>query len=102
MATTTASYKDTHLPIEARVDALMGEMTLEEKIAQMGSNWVYELLQDGNFSPEKGGKLLKNGVGHITRVGGASNVTPQQSADLANAIQKYLIENTRLGIPAVV
>jgi beta-glucosidase len=77
-------------------------MTLDEKIAQLGSYWVYEILNGTMFAPDKAQKLLSNGTGHITRMGGASNVRPTESAALANSIQKFLIENTRLGIPAII
>lgn len=88
--------------IEERVSALLQAMTLDEKIAQLGSHWVYQLLDDQTYSPEKAAALLSNGVGHITRLGGASNLHPKDAAALANQIQKYLLENTRLGIPAVI
>lgn len=88
--------------VEDRVTYLLTHMTLDEKIAQMGSYWVYEILDGITFSPQKAQKLLYRGVGHITRMGGASNIRPGQSAVLANTIQKFLIENTRLGIPAVI
>lgn len=97
-----AIYQDASRSVEDRVNALLQEMTLEEKVAQLGSVWVYELLDGVTFAPERAEPFLRRGIGHITRLGGASNVTPQQSAILANTIQRYLIENTRLGIPAVV
>ena len=46
-------------------------MTIEEKVSQLGSMPVLELLEDGKFSAEKAGKLLKNGIGLITRVAGS-------------------------------
>ncbi len=95
-------YQDVARSTAERVDDLLSQMTLDEKIAQLGSYWVYEILDGLEFSPEKAGKLLARGVGQITRKGGASNVRPSESARLANSIQRYLIENTRLGIPAVV
>jgi len=95
-------HMDATLSTEARVNALMGEMTLNEKIAQLGSFWIYEVLEGMSFSPTKAGKLFGNGVGQITRMGGASNVKPTESVVLANSIQKFLIDNTRLGIPAVI
>ena len=96
MTTTTPSHMDSALPIDQRVDALVAEMTLEEKIAQLGSHWVYELLTGMKYAPEKAQALLHNGIGQITRLGGASNLRPAEVAALANPIQKYLIENTRL------
>jgi beta-glucosidase len=97
-----AIYRDAKRPVEERVNDLLQQMTLEEKVAQMGSVWVYELLDGHQFQPEKAQRFLSQGIGHITRIGGASNVTPRQSAALANTIQRYLLDTTRLGIPAVV
>jgi beta-glucosidase len=80
----------------------MSRMTLMEKVAQLGSCWVYEVLAGTTFSQDKAQKLLKNGIGQITRLGGASNVKPAEAAALANTIQKFLIETTCQKIPAVI
>jgi beta-glucosidase len=77
-------------------------MTLEEKIAQVGSYWIYQLLDGTTFSIEKTNALLRYGIGHVTRLGGASNLPPAEFAALGNTIQKFLAENTRLGIPAII
>src|SRR6266545_6054624 len=77
-------------------------MTLDEKIAQLGSAWVYELIDDDGFAPAKARALMQHGIGQITRIGGATSVRPTDSARLANAIQIFLREETRLGIPAMV
>lgn len=98
----SASWLDTTHSIDERVALLLEQMTLDEKIAQLGSYWIYQLLDNQAFSPEKAAALLGVGVGHITRLGGASNVRPQEAAALANQIQQHLVENTRLGIPAVI
>lgn len=95
-------YKDPSQSIDKRVDDLLAHMTLEEKCAQLGSYWVFELLEDFTFSETKAKNLLKHGVGQITRVGGATTLYPNEAAEMSNTIQKYLIENTRLGIPAMV
>jgi beta-glucosidase len=63
---------------------------------------VYELLEDLSFSEAKAGALLSQGIGQITRIGGASSLEPAAGARLANTIQAFLIEHTRLGIPAIV
>ena len=102
MSINRALYMDASRSTDERVDDLVQQMTLAEKIAQLGSYWVYELLDDFQFSEAKAALRLRDGLGQVTRLGGASNVTPPQSARLANTIQRYLLDNTRLGIPAVV
>ena len=95
-------YKDANLPIVERVEDLLNRMTLAEKVAQLSSAWVFE-LQDGlAFSPSKAAQRLASGIGQITRVGGGSILSPVDSARLANTIQNYLLEHTRLGVPAIV
>jgi beta-glucosidase len=97
-----ATYQDASQPIAGRVADLLGRMTLDEKLAQLGSAWVFELLIDMTFDEAKADSLMANGLGHITRVAGASSLTPREGAALANRIQRYLREQTRLGIPAIV
>ncbi|MFC2085760.1 glycoside hydrolase family 3 N-terminal domain-containing protein [Bacteroidota bacterium] len=94
-------YKDPSLPISVRVEALLAQMTLDEKLAQIGSVWIYQLLENMEFSSTKAEALLSHGLGQITRAGGASNLLPEETADVNNAIQKFLMEETRLGIPAM-
>ena len=98
----TMIYQDASRSIETRVADLLSRMTLDEKIAQLGSAWVFELLTDLKFDAGKAHRLMSHGIGHITRVAGASSLTPVEGAKLANTIQRYLLENTRLGIPAMV
>jgi len=77
-------------------------MTLEEKLAQLSGVWVFELLESAAFSEEKAKSLIGHGIGQITRLAGATNLEPAASAELANSIQAFLVEHTRLGIPAIV
>ena len=95
-------YLDATYSVEQRVDDLLSRMTLEEKIAQLGSVWTRDLLADGKLSSEKAGQLLKNGIGQITRIAGATSLPPNEVAELANEIQRFLVEKTRLGIPAII
>ena len=97
-----APYLDHARPVEERVSDLLSRMTLEEKLAQLGGIWVFELLDGMTFSEEKAEPLLGNGIGQITRLGGATSLEPAASAHLANRIQAFLVERTRLGIPAMV
>jgi beta-glucosidase len=81
-------YRDPKQSIEARADDLLSRMTLEEKVAQLGSAWVYELLTGGVWDKDKVGQTLNLGIGQISRVGGASSLRPLDSARLANRIQR--------------
>ncbi len=95
-------YSDVTQPIDNRVNNLLELMTIEEKIAQLGSIWVFQVLDNMTFSESKAEKLFTHGLGQVTRIGGASSLDPTSGAELANAIQKHLVEHTRLGIPAMV
>lgn len=94
-------YLDHSKPIGKRVKDLLARMNLEEKVAQLGSVWAFRLLEASNFSPEKASEYLKHGIGHITRIAGEGNLLPAEVARVNNAVQKYLIEQTRLRIPAI-
>ncbi len=87
--------------IKQRVDTLLSQMTLDEKLAQLGSYWMYELQKDGLLDPPKIKQKLTHGIGQITRVAGASTLDPVAAARAGNQIQKFLSDNTRLGIPAI-
>jgi beta-glucosidase len=78
-------------------------MTLDEKIMQLGSVWVYEILDAGQqLAPDKAHTLIGHGLGQITRLAGATTLGPLETARLGNTIQRFLVEETRLGIPAMV
>lgn len=88
--------------LQKRVEEILSKMTLEEKIAQLGSIQSGRLVEDGRFSKEKAKELLKNGIGQITRVAGYAERNPEESVEIINEIQRFLKEETRLGIPAII
>lgn len=88
--------------IQRKVEELLSKMTLEEKIAQLGSIPSGKLVENGKFSKEKAKELLKDGIGQITRVAGYAERDPVESVEIINEIQKFLKEETRLGIPAII
>ncbi len=102
-------YRDPKLPVEQRVADLLSRMTLEEKVAQMEGAWENRQFfsdsktlfvdQDGNFIPENATALLKNGLGEISRP--SEKRGPRQMAIYTNTVQKWVKENTRLGIPVL-
>jgi beta-xylosidase len=102
MTTVDARYRDASLPFDARVADLLARMTLEEKIAQLGSLWSFELFRsETQIDPERMGERLADGIGQISRVAGATNLGPAAAAEAGNVIQRFLVEETRLGIPAL-
>jgi len=102
MTAAEAPYRKASRPIDERVSDLLGRMTLEEKLAQLGSFWSHEILTHEAFDLAKAEPRIGNGVGQITRLAGATNLAQRAVAELANEIQRFLVEKTRLGIPAVV
>ncbi len=87
--------------IPERVAALLAQMTITEKIAQLGSCWMYEIQTDGVLDAPKIAARLSNGIGQVTRPAGASIFSPPETAKAVNQLQSFLIHNTRLGIPAI-
>ena len=104
----TPAYKNSSLPPARRVKDLLSRMTLEEKAAQMLCIWQKKpetlVDADGNFDLAKAKKSFKDrrGLGQVGRpsdAGGGLNA--RRMADLTNAIQKFFLENSRLGIPVM-
>jgi beta-glucosidase len=98
----TTPYRDPGLDLETRVEDLLGRMDLDEKLAQLGCVWSTTLVENEAFSPAKARERLGHGTGHVTRIGASTGLRPRASAAFANAIQRYLRDETRLGIPAIV
>jgi beta-glucosidase len=102
-------YRDAKLPVEQRVTDLLSRMTLEEKIAQLQGAWENKQFfsdpqalfvdEKGNFIPDRAAVLMKNGLGEISRP--SENRDPRAMADYTNTVQKWMRENTRLGIPVL-
>lgn len=110
----TVIYKDASRPVEERVADLLSRMTLEEKFAQMHGYWLVldengEHRERSDMSDEFAGvseqtslaERLKLGVGQITRPLGTHIVAADSGVRAANRLQKMLMEETRLGIPAL-
>ena len=95
-------YRDPTRSLEERLDDLLARMTPAEKAAQLGSAWVFQLADGPALHEDRASLLLGNGLGQVTRVSGASSLGLEEAAQLANAIQRFLVERTRLGIPAIV
>jgi beta-glucosidase len=101
-------YQDASVPVATRVADLLSRMTLEEKAAQMMCVWneKAKTLVDaaGNFDPEKAAASFRDGhglgqVGRPSDAGGGKNA--RAMAELTNAIQRFFVEHSRLGIPVI-
>jgi beta-glucosidase len=97
-----APYRNAGLPIEDRVEDLLGRMNLDEKLAQIGSVWLTDLVKGDRFDEDFVAAQLEHGIGHVTRVGGSTGLRPEASARLMNAIQRVAVTRTRLGVPVMV
>lgn len=97
-----APYRDPSRPVAERVADLLARMTLDEKLAQLGSAWPWELADGLAFSPAKAAVVLRHGLGQLSRAGGGTFFLPAESVHATNAVQALLVEGTRLGIPALV
>jgi beta-glucosidase len=95
-------YKIASLPIEVRVDDLISRMTLDEKLAQLGCVWITDIMDQDGFSCDIAKSICPHGVGEITRISGSTALLPRESARIMNHVQKYMVEDTRLGIPVLV
>lgn len=102
------AYRNPKLTVERRVKDLLSRMTLKEKVAQMLCIWQRKsstlVDEQGRFDPQKAKTHFQDrlGLGQVGRpsdAGGGRNA--REMAELTNAIQKFFLENTRLGIPVV-
>jgi len=95
-------YRNPALPVAERVADLLARMTLEEKVAQLGAIWLNDVLDERGFVPAKAQPVLLNGIGQVVRPAGGNALRPAQVAEANAQTQAYLLEHTRLGIPAMV
>jgi len=97
------NYKDKSNSIEARVADLLSRMNLEEKVGQTMCLYAKKgnfTDKAGNYDKEKAQKLFRTGAGRIAEVGFVED-SAKKMAELTNSIQKYYLEETRLGIPVI-
>jgi len=108
------SYEDPALPIDPRIEDLLARMTLEEKTVQLATLYGYSrVLPDELPTPAWKDAIWKDGIGNIDEhlngvYGGRAGLKVPEShltyphsahADAINTVQRWFVEQTRLGIP---
>jgi beta-xylosidase len=86
---------------DRRVAELLSRMTLEEKVAQLTSLIPTTLYGPDGIRPEVAATKMAHGVGYFQPHSGGFPRTAADLARLNNEAQRYLVEHTRLGIPAI-
>ena len=102
MTTAAPPYRDAGLSTSARVSDLVARMTRDEKIAQLSAVWAFEVVGERGADLDRLRVLAGNGLGEVTRLAGSTNLRAPEVARAANTIQQFLVEETRLGIPAII
>ncbi len=105
------AWQDPARPVAERVADLLARMTLEEKLAQLGSVWLSGAAADGDgVAPLQGEftadmpplrELIRHGLGHLTRVFGTRPLQPAEGIGELTRLQAEVISNNRFGIPAI-
>src|SRR5215216_6570824 len=107
--TTAPLWQDPAQPIGKRVDALIAELTIEEKVAQLFGVWVGASASGGDVAPHQHDMddaidldaLLPTGLGQLTRPFGSAPVNAGLGALSLMRTQARIVAESRLGIPAL-
>jgi beta-xylosidase len=107
---TDAPWRDRSLDAGTRASALIAELTLEEKIAQLYGIWIGASDDGADVAPhqhEMSGavdldELLPKGLGQITRAFGTAPVDAALGAQSLARLQERIVASSRFGIPALV
>jgi len=107
-----APYKNSKTPTEKRVQDLLGRMTKEEKVGQLSKLLGWEMYEKGGKGVGVSAKLKKavqdQHIGLLwatlradpwTQKTLLNGLSPVEAARATNAIQRYMLDSTRLGIP---
>lgn len=107
--TTVAAWRDTARPVAERVDALIAEMSTQEKVAQLYGIWVGASAEGGDVAPHQHDMeevvdldaLLPHGLGQLTRPFGTAPVDAALGALSLLRTQQRIVESSAFGIPAM-
>lgn len=87
--------------IDKRVETLMANMSIEEKLAQIEGIRPHEIMEDGVLSMEKCREVIPYGIGHLCQFSSSLTKSPEELRDFVRAVQHYLITETPSKIPAI-
>lgn len=99
-------------PVEERVEALLAELTLVEKVGQLGSYWPTPRTASslsGDVAPMANAmgagvpwaESIRHGLGHLTRPFGTEPVSAEAGVAELREYQRAVVARSRLGIPAI-
>ncbi len=102
-------WRDTTRTPAERAEALISEMTLEEKLGQLYGIWVGADASGGEVAPNQNemsadidiDELLPTGLGQLTRPFGTAPVDPALGALSLRRTQERIVASNRFGIPAI-
>ncbi|HEY1625401.1 MAG TPA: glycoside hydrolase family 3 N-terminal domain-containing protein, partial [Streptosporangiaceae bacterium] len=109
-ADVTRPWRDPSRPVAERVADLLGQMTLDEKLAQLGSVWIDAAGDGDGVAPNHDefddellalDQIIGNGLGQLTRVFGTRPVAPAEGVRALAGLQAMITAASRFGIPAV-
>jgi len=100
-------YEDPGAPVEARVSDLLSQMTIEEKTCQMATLYGSGRVLKESWPVESwNAEIWKDGIGNIDeqangigKLGSEISFPYSTSVKNRHAVQRWFVENTRLGIP---
>lgn len=116
-------YKNPNVSINERVEDLLSRMTLEEKVGQLLCPLGWPMYEKTTVKTKKGEKtqlglsqhfkdrMAEMPLGSLWAIQRAdpwtqktleTGIGAQESAELMNLLQKYAVEETRLGIPVMI
>ncbi len=95
------SYQDPTLAVDDRVEDLLARMTIEEKVAQLTGTLPFGFLGVDGLDDRQIAAALSAGIGEIS-AGAMLSHDPAQLISMLDQIQRFLVDKTRLGIPAIV
>lgn len=108
-------YKQANAPIEERIKDLMERMTVEEKVGQLCCPMGWEMYTKTGNKVEAS-ELYKKQMGNGMPIGSywavlradpwtqktlENGLNPELAAEALNKLQKFAVEETRLGIPVL-